>query len=161
MRALLVTVLLCAAVLSGCSSRGCLPESESDTTPPNVTLSIEYTDAQTGERNRRIITAQDSAQTLVATAGSKVVITYTGTDEQGMRRIHLGLTRQITVGVGIQTEYVPLDPVISRCPVARLGGERTVYLGKGKSSISLGLVAENWVGLRTSMPTHVVTAGRK
>ena len=152
---------LCVAAMAllytGCGPDDCLPPPDSDATPPEIELTVVYTDAQTGRRAER--TVDDSAPPLrLGAAPSGVVeVRYRAADPEGLRRVHLGASVQRTVAIGTQSRALDVEPLTASCPRPALEGTFTYRPEQGQAlSLGLGLVAENWVGGGSSTPTHVV-----
>lgn len=150
--ALLLTGLLACG---GCAGPECLPEPDGDTTPPEASLTVTYTAPATGERVSQTFTTQDPVQTLDAVAYGALEVTYAGSDPEGVRRVTLGTTFQLTTGIGVRQEAVATPPVIASCPQARLSGERTVPVGGKEGDLAVSASVENWAGQRAVTPRVV------
>jgi hypothetical protein len=85
-----------------------------------------------------------------------VRVVYIGRDPEGLRRVQLGATMLTTVGVGIESERISVEPLTSSCPVPALAGTWSAPPGDPGRTVSLGLIAENWSGLRSWTETVTI-----
>lgn len=136
--------------VSGCSSN-CLPEPDTDATPPEVRVIAEYTSRPEGVDERVEIGSADSSVTLVADSNSPVRVIYVAADTSGMRRLVPGMTIQQTVGIGVERQHVSLGTVDASCPRPTLQHDHEVHGTGQKRALIITLGAENWMGMRSSI----------
>lgn len=148
-------IVAVAAVLGGCGG-DCLPAPASDATPPDVRLTVTYTDAATGRRAERTVTAHDSTVVVEARASGGASVVYAGADSSGMRGLVLSATYRLTVGFGTHREVVETPPVTASCPRAALSGEASFGGGGEPRDLALAAGAQNWAGLRAATAEVVV-----
>ncbi len=148
--------VLLAVALGGCGEKDCLPLPGADETPPSVSLTVVYRSLDTGQSDTLIVAAADPAVRVDGVNANEVEVRYSAHDPEGLRRVHLGSTLLTTVGVGIESRRFGIEPLTTECPKSELRGVWTAPPGDPGRSVSLGLVAENWAGMRSSTETVTV-----
>lgn len=149
-RQIMIACSLLALSVAGCTS-DCLPAPESDTTPPNLEVVVEYRSSQDGNLNRHEASTADSSVTLLADRNSPVHIRYAAVDSSGMRQLVPGLTIHQTVGIGVERQHVEIGPIDASCPRPRLDGDHEVHGTGVERVLIISAGAVNWTGLRTSI----------
>ena len=142
----IIAILL---LLTGCSSRDCLPEPANDPSPPAIRIVIHFTPPGSSTQTTHRITDADSSAVVSASRSRPVVIEFVATDSSGLRRLAPAVTAQHTVGVGVERQFVPIDEVRPPCPVAALRVEHEALTSGDRRVLIASAVAENWAGGRT------------
>lgn len=118
---------------------------------------VTFSDWTTGRRDSVVlVTPCETAPTIEADVSGEVTVVYTGLDDEGMKRLELGLSVYQSVGIGVQMESFNVPPITTRCPREQLAGKRSFVGGQGKRNITLSVSADNWGGLRAVTPPLVV-----
>ncbi|NNE47450.1 MAG: hypothetical protein HKN37_12420 [Rhodothermales bacterium] len=155
-RARIGPIALGCFVLIGCTSRDCLPPPPADGSPPELTLTVLFRELSSGEQDTLVVLPGDPPARVDARNLDGVRVVYLGRDPEGLRRAELGATMLTTVGVGIESERLRVDPLTSSCPVPALAGTWSVPPGDPGRTVSLGLIAESWSGLRSWTETVTI-----
>ena len=157
MRTLALIPFVWLLLLVGCGPDDCVPAPETDATPPQAHLKVTFADWATGRRDSVVlVTPCEEVPPIEAHADSTVTIVYAGVDDEGMKRLQLGLSIYRSVGAGVQMESPKVLPIIAECPKTLLAGKRTFVGRQGKRNITLSVFAENWTGASAVTPTLVV-----
>lgn len=142
-------LLIC---LAACTSDECLPEPASDTTPPLLRVVVRHTPPGGASEVTREITADDSVSTTVAADRLQPVrVDFVAADSAGLRRLHPSVAVQRTVGIGVDRQYAPTDPIAASCPVSDLRSVYEAHTSGEPRVLIVSALAENWIGLRTTV----------
>ncbi len=146
-----ISVLLSITLLAGaCFDADCLPEPEHDASRPQVRVVVEYS-SPSGTRLRSEHVLGDSSTTLAADRRQPVILFFSASDASGLRSLSPSITIQQTVGIGVERSYVDVDPVTATCPRHELSYRHEIRsTGTGRSFL-VTVVAENWVGLASTL----------
>ena len=141
---------LCVLVfLAGCRQKTCLPIPLTDETAPHAGLSVQYIENSSSQMRTVTLTQDDPTLSIDADASAEITVTFMGSDDEGVKSIQLIAIRQKTVGSGVERASLNLNPVVSRCPVARMERSTVLRPHQGQKSFSLAMMTENWVGQRS------------
>lgn len=138
--------------LAACTTDQCLPEPASDTTPPLLRVVVRHTPPGGGSEVTREITADDSVSAAVAVDRLQPVrVDFVASDPEGLRRLRPSVAVQRTVGIGVDRQYAPTDPVAASCPLPELRSEYEAHTSGEPRVLIVSALAENWTGLRTTV----------
>lgn len=151
MRSVVGASSLVLLLLAGCISDDCLPESAVDSTPPRVRITIQYTAPGSGTETTRVVTQTDTTNLVRASRNERVRVTIAAEDSSGLRRLAPAVTVQQTVGIGVEREFVSIDPVTSSCPRAVLESRYDAHTSGRPRVLIVSAVAENWTGTRATI----------
>lgn len=141
----LAPLLICFAA---CMSDECLPEPDTDTSPPMLRVIVESTPPGGVSPVTREVTADDSvAVPMEADRMKPVHVTFVAADAEGLLRLHPAVTIQRTVGIGVDRQYTPMDPEIASCPLPELQIGYEAHTSGEPRVVIVSAVAENWKGL--------------
>ncbi len=138
-------------LLARCTSEDCLPEPSADSTPPHVRVSIAHTSPGSMTETTRVVTLADTTTLVRASRNERVRVTFAAEDSSGLRRLAPAVTVQQTVGIGVEREFVPIDPVTSSCPRAVLETRYEAHTSGRPRVLIVSAVAENWAGMRAAI----------
>lgn len=155
----LLAFLFSATSLSGCTCRPkCLPEPETDTTPPTAGALIAY--YVDGNEETKTVGAQDPEVTIQVDADSDFEVIYSGQDNEGMRNLNLYAQGYWYPSTGvIQQGHFGIDPITTSCPRNLLMGAMTFHASQTPGKIVLTISSENWMGLTTSTNAIILRFG--
>lgn len=145
----ILAFLLSATLSSACQRPKCLPEPETDTTPPTVAGAVisYYVD---GYAETMIVGANDPPVAIRVDEDSDIFVIYKGQDNEGMKSLRLAAEGVWYPSVGvIQRGVFGIDPITASCPLVHLVGETTFPGGPKAGEIFFNVISENWVGLKT------------
>jgi hypothetical protein len=149
-------MLTCLAACSGCSRRDCLAPPSADATPPEVSLKVIYVSPDSRDPDTLHVTSADSAAYVEGRADQRLRVSYSARDPEGMKRLWLGAARLTTVGAGLDSRRIPVEPLLADCPVERLTGTWTAPTVDPGTRVTLSLSAQNWAGLQQATPTVTI-----
>lgn len=145
---ILLTTLLIGSGSCNCDDP-CLPEPESDSTPPSAGALVAY--YRNNIEETVSVSSQDPPVEVYADSNSNINIIYSGQDNEGMRRVSLGASGTWYPNPNtIQHGTFQFDPLTSSCPVKLLMGSETLVANGKPGKIQITVESENWVGLTTS-----------
>jgi hypothetical protein len=155
---LTVTIVLLSTTALSCGQE-CLPEPESDTTPPTAGALISY--YVNGNSETKTVSAEDPPTSVEADEDRDIVVIYSGQDEEGLRSLHLSVTVYRTMGGIGQTEHWSVAPITLSCPKELLLGQMEFERDKGERTIRMTVQSENWLGLTTTTEQFTVVVRRQ
>ena len=137
--------------IAACTGAECLPEPQSDATPPGLQILVEFTPPGGVRQIIYEATAADSASgSITADRNEPVRLIFIADDSSGVRRLSPAVTVQRTVGIGIERQYIPIDAVTSSCPRPVLRTDYKAQTSGDRRVVIASAVAENWVGVRST-----------
>lgn len=149
MRAKPTLLLLCFA---GCT---CLAEPEADTSPPSVKMVIEWQEAE-GATESRTFSDLDADSTISIGKDHPILVTYAGSDEEGLQSIHLDYD-MIYYGEGGAARPIPVAiERVSPCPTTSLKETHEFDPGGRSWRCKLTARSKNWVGTIARSPSITV-----
>ena len=116
----------------------------------SITLGVLYGRTDTPAIDTLTVTLSDSARYLEARSNERLRVAFRAHDAEGLKSLRMGAALLTTVGAGLESKRIPVEPVTSSCPRAELIGEWTSPPSDAGASIRIGVAAENWAGLRSS-----------
>ncbi len=148
-----VNRLLIAALFHvvACSSGECLREPERDDTPPDVRITVTYTAPGSYTETTHEITTADSSTWIVASRAKPLHVTFFASDSSGLRRLAPAVSVQRTVGVGLERQFVPIDEVMAKCPVAVLRARYEASTSGKPRVLVVSALAQNWAYKNSSI----------
>jgi hypothetical protein len=150
----LILSILISNSLSSCTRPSCLPEPETDVTPPKAGLWIAHHIGGTEEITA--VTDEDAEATIQADENQDVFIIYSGYDDQGMKRLDLMVSVIRFLGGNIQQrEEWNIAPKIASCPIAGLSETTTFEKNQGERTVNITLRIYNWKGLTGIAKTRI------
>ncbi len=141
--------------LAGCGRRDCVTPPSSDTSPPEVSLAVVYVPSGSADPDTLVVTTADSAVYVDGRSDEILRVLYSARDPEGMKRLWLGAARLTTVGVGLDSKRIPVEPLTASCPVEQLTGEWTAPSLDRGTRVTISVSAQNWAGIRQA--AHTVT----
>jgi len=153
---LYIAIAAALGIVTACGDRECLPPPTEDESPPEVSMTLIYRPPGSVRPDTLSVSPSDSTIEVDADRDGAVSVAYQASDEEGIRRVELGVTVLTTVGVGIDSRRVPTEPLVAPCPRFELGGDWIAPRMDVGSHLSLGVTAENWIGLRRFAGTVTV-----
>ncbi|MDX1740405.1 MAG: hypothetical protein R3178_03890 [Rhodothermales bacterium] len=134
------------AVCIGCGRSDCLVPPASDQSPPDVRLTVVYVPPGAADPDTLLATPADSVVYVDGRADRQVHVSFWARDPEGMKQLWLGAARLTTVGAGLDSKRMPVEPLTETCPVEVLAGVwRAPRLDPG-TSVTLSVSAQNWAG---------------